>query len=109
MTGPSPACHDVLMSEDAPITARDEIRASVFGRMRCPSCGGLAAELLGRHNLILLPAEGIHGVVECRDGERVKLESYSAFRAGMNIALADDVTWFAETRGLREAGFPVIS
>ena len=34
------------------ITPRDEVRVSEFGLLRCPSCHELAAEVLGRHNLV---------------------------------------------------------
>ena len=36
----------------ADFDARDELRVSGWGLLRCPSCGELAAELLGRHNLL---------------------------------------------------------
>ena len=90
---------------DEPLSARDEIRVSEFGLLRCPSCGELAAELLGRgHCLIQILAEG-QPEAECRDGKRVVLDGWEAMRAAANIALADDV-WRRETLALRELGFP---
>jgi len=104
------------------ITARDEIRVSEFGLLRCPSCGELAAELLGRHNLVftlgetLVTRENWRGAqalllsrsspwCECRDGERVPLEDYQTTVAAANIAVADDA-WFRTNRALAGLGWP---
>ena len=90
--------------EPEPLSARDEIRVSEFGLLRCTSCGELAAELLGRHCLILILAEG-QPEAECRDGKPVVLAGWEAVQAAANIALADDV-WRRETLALRAMGFP---
>lgn len=93
------------------LAARDEVRVSAFGILRCPSCGELAAELLGNGHLLIWWVEGEPGpegrmVAEGRDGQRVELKDYDSAVAAANIALADEV-WFRETLALREIGFPV--
>lgn len=83
------------------MTARDEVRVSGFGLLRCPSCGELAAELLGRHALVL-GGEGAEMWCECRDGRPVVLSvagNFEELKAAANIALADDF-WLRS-----EAGF----
>jgi hypothetical protein len=111
-----------MSSDDWFPDARDEIRVSEFGLLRCPSCGELAAELLGRHNLILTFGEtlvareiqwGRQVLIlskgdpwcECRDGQRTPLDGYEAFVAASNIAVAD-TCWFNENRMWRKLGFP---
>lgn len=105
------------------LTARDEIRVSEFGLLRCPSCHELAAELIGHHNLIImhrnvrmipstwkgyrtLLLEADQPWCECRDGERAFLASYQSYVAAANIALADQV-WFTENRFYANIGLPL--
>ena len=92
------------MQPDEPLAARDEISVSGFGLLRCPSCGELAGDLLGRHHLILVQAPG-PPEAECRAGKRITLTGFEQFQAAANIALADDI-WWRETLDLRELGFP---
>jgi hypothetical protein len=98
---------DEIVFPETGLTARDELRTSEFGLLRCPSCGELAAEILGQgHSLLImpesekLPGDGSAGwlVVECRDGERVTVTDFAQGIAAANIALADDM-WFRETPG----------
>ena len=111
------------MQPDKPLSARDEIRVSEYGLLRCPSCGELAAELLGNgHCLVLAYApisderraalpehlrEHVTQVfeAECRDGRRVPCDDWDTAVAASNIALADEV-WRRETLALRAIGFP---
>jgi hypothetical protein len=118
---------DELIFPETGMTARDEVRVSEFGLLRCPSCGELAAEVLGRgHCLILswgdtaistetwmgypvvLAAKG-KPWCECRDGKRVSLDmaaaDYETICAAANISLADSV-WFAETQAFKAMGWP---
>lgn len=118
---------DELIFPETGMTARDEVRVSEFGLLRCPSCGELAAEVLGRgHCLILswgdtaistetwmgypvvLVAKG-KPWCECRDGKRVSLDmapaDYETICAAANISLADSV-WFAETQAFKAMGWP---
>lgn len=117
---------DELIFAETGMTARDEARVSKFGILRCPSCGELAAELLGHHSLIMswgdvaltgdiwmgypvvLMAKG-EPWCECRDGKRVSLSvaatSYDVIKAAANIALADSA-WFADTQAWRKMGLP---
>jgi hypothetical protein len=81
---------------DEPLSARDEIRVSEFGLLRCPSCGELAAEIIMTgHCLIMLPLDGDEGPpgCECRDGERVTITDYDQAVAAANISLADAVNF----------------
>ena len=87
---------------DEPLSARDEIRVSEYGLLRCPSCGELAAEILMTDHCLLLlpdseqlPEDGSEGflVVECRDGERKIIADYDTAAAAANISLADDVNF----------------
>lgn len=91
--------------------AREEIRAA---GLVCPSCGLNAADLFGRHCLILItstqitPGRGFGQSVpligepehscECRDGQPVILSGadFDAWKAAANIALMDDF-WFRES------------
>lgn len=105
------------------ITPRDEVRASSFGQLRCPSCGELAGELLGHHNLILMTANvrqepgiwmGIEVKLlkkdrpwaECRDGQRVELDGWEMWEAAANISCADQM-WFSDSQLWARSGFPV--
>lgn len=114
---------DEIVFAETGMTARDEVRVSAFGLLRCPSCGELAAELLGHHNLILCHGEtlvsreafrGHEALVlergkpwcECRDGERVELAGWELWEAAANISLAD-ACWFGETQMWRRLGLPV--
>lgn len=94
------------MTNDRPLTARDEIRASAFGQLRCPSCGGLAGDILGTGHCLVTVAAGAPMECECRDGRRVTCNDLATTLAAANIALADDA-WYHETLGLRALGFPV--
>jgi hypothetical protein len=83
---------------DEPLSARDEVRVSGYGLLRCPSCGELAAEVLGRHSLIV-DFGGTGGWCECRDGTRVMLsaaEDFEKVKAAANIAVADDFRFRSE-------------
>ena len=111
------------MQPDEPLSARDEIRVSEFGLLRCPSCGELAAEILGNgHCLILitvpisdesrnaLPGHLREHVTEeieaeCYAGQRVQCREYDQMAAAANIALADDVCR-RENLAWRAMGFP---
>jgi hypothetical protein len=76
--------------------ARDEVRVSGYGLLRCPSCGQLAAEILGRGHCLILGGDGSVPWCECRDGKRVTLsaaEDFEKVKAAANVALADDF-WF---------------
>ena len=105
--------------EPEPLSARDEIRVSEFGLLRCPSCGQLAAEILMTSHCLLilpdserLPADGSGGllVVECRDGQRTVIRDYDSAVAAANISLADDVSFPREAAlqvaVLPETGWP---
>ena len=90
------------MQPDEPLSARDEIRVSEYGLMRCPSCGELAAEILMTSHCLLilpdsekLPKDGSDGllVVECRDGQPSVIRDYDSVVAAANISLADDVNF----------------
>ena len=90
------------MQPDKLMSARDEIRVSGYGLLRCPSCGGLAAEILMTSHCLLilpdsekLPKDGSDGllVAECRDGQRAVIRDYDSAVAAANISLADDVNW----------------
>ena len=111
-----------LVFPETGMTARDEIRVSEFGLLRCPSCGELAAELLGRHCLILchgkatvtretwrgctvLLLEAGKPWCECRDGQRTELDGWDSWVAAANISLADEV-WRLDTIAFRATGFP---
>lgn len=102
------------------ITPRDEVRVFGFGILRCPSCGELAAELLGRHNLVLSHGEAVRARetwmgteavtlkrgkpwCECRDGVKTELDGWETWKAAANISLADAV-WFNENRMYAEMG-----
>lgn len=92
------------------LSARDEVRVSEYGLLRCPSCGELAAEILMTdHCLILLsfPDKKEEGwmVAECRDGGRVTITDYDTAVAAANIALADDVN-FREKQHYRWLYYP---
>ena len=105
------------------ITPRDEVRVSGFGLLRCPSCGELAGELIGHHNLILSHGEAIRSremwmgmeVVtmkpgkpwcECRDGVKAELSGWEAWEAAASISLADQV-WFNENQLYAKIGLPL--
>lgn len=105
------------------ITPRDEVRVSGFGLLRCPSCRELAAELLGRHNLVLMHRNvrmvsdtwmGLRIVqletdkpwCECRDGVKAELDGWEMWEAAANISLADAV-WFNENRMYAKMGIPL--
>ena len=102
------------MQPDKPLSARDEIRVSEFGLLRCPSCGELAAEIVMTSHCLLilpdserLPADGSGGllVVECRDGQRTVIRDYDSAVAAANISLADDVN-FREKQHYRWLYYP---
>jgi hypothetical protein len=70
--------------------AREEIRAA---GLTCPSCGENAADLIGRHGLVLAlfgMDRTVYGQAECRDGAPVILDTYELARQAANIALLDD-------------------
>ena len=86
---------DELAFPETGMTARDEVRVSEFGLLCCPSCGELAAEILGRHALVL-GGVGTEMWCECRDGRQVALsvaENFEELKAAANVAFADDF-WF---------------
>jgi hypothetical protein len=107
----------------APMSARDEIRASEFGLLRCPSCGELAGEIvMTDHCLILISVpisdesraalpvhlrEHITEEIEaeCRAGQRVACQDFGQMQAAANIALADDVN-FREKQHYRWLYYP---
>ena len=111
------------MEPGEPLSARDEIRVSEYGLLRCPSCGGLAAEILmTSHCLILVYVpisderraaipEHLREYItqdieaECRDGGRVTLADYDQAVAATNISLADAVN-FAERQHYRWLYYP---
>ncbi len=93
-----------LIFPETGMTARDEVRVSAFGVLRCPSCGELAAEILGKHRLALA-GDGAALTAECRDGQPVTLDGYGQFEAAANIALADEIM-FREEQAWRAMGFP---
>jgi predicted RNA-binding Zn-ribbon protein involved in translation (DUF1610 family) len=81
--------------------AREEIRASSYGQLACPSCGRPAADILGTgHCLVLIPScEAGPGAIveaECRDGQRAVCSTWDDMVATANISLADEV-WRRET------------
>jgi hypothetical protein len=81
--------------------AREEIRASSYGQLACPSCGKPAGDILGTgHCLILIPScEAGPGAIveaECRDGQRAVCSTWDDMVATANISLADEV-WRHET------------
>ena len=82
------------MQPDEPLSARDEIRVTEPGLLRCPSCGDLAAEILmTSHCLLILPdSEGLL-VAECRDGRPAVIRDYDSAVAAASISLADDVNF----------------
>jgi hypothetical protein len=78
-------------------TAREEIRASSYGQLSCPSCGKPAADIIGSgHCLVMIPAcEPGRGAVleaECRDGRRAECRTWDELQAAANISLTDEVT-----------------
>ena len=89
---------DDLIFPETGMTARDEVRVSEFGLLRCPSCGELAAETFGSHRLVL-GGEGAEMWCECRDGQRTALSvaaNFEELKAAANIALADDFAFRSE-------------
>jgi hypothetical protein len=69
--------------------AREEIRTM---GLVCPSCGGNAADLLGRHCLILISGSG-QPEAECRDGQRITVDTYDKVVGAMNVAVLDEWWW----------------
>jgi len=109
---------------DEPMSARDEVRVSEYGLLRCPSCGESAAEIvMTDHCLVLVTRTPVsrdrgfgHPVAlmgepecscECRDGQPVVLTgaAFETWQAAANIALADDVN-FAEKQHYRWLYYP---
>ena len=83
--------------------AREEIRASSYGQLACPSCGRPAADILGTgHCLILIMAGEVAApgdvivTAECRDGQPAGCTTWDQCQAAANISLADEV-WRQET------------
>lgn len=91
------------------MSARDEIRVSEFGLLRCPSCGQLAAEILMTGHCLVYEfrGEGSNFWVqaECRDGGAIGTRDYDVVVAITNIALADDVN-FREKQHYRWLYYP---
>jgi hypothetical protein len=101
----------IRSAADPPLSARDEVRVSEYGLLRCPSCEASAAEILMTdHCLILinvplsqetratLGPELLEHITEeidaeCRDGRRVPCRDWDTMEAATNIALADDVNF----------------
>lgn len=98
--------------------AREEIReAGLF----CPSCGKNAADLIGRHCLVLITSTPVspgrafgqnvalmgkpEPSCECRDGQHVVLDGFEMWKAAANFALLDDF-WFRESMAYAKLGFP---
>ena len=73
-------------------TAREEIRASSYGQLSCPSCGKPAGDIIGTgHRLIMIMAEP-RPEAECRDGQRAQCDTWDLMEAAANISLTDEVT-----------------
>ena len=78
-------------------TAREEIRASSYGQLSCPSCGKPSADIIGTgHRLVMIMTSeaqpGAKMEAECRDGQRVQCGTWDQAMAAANISLADEVT-----------------
>ena len=93
---PADPTGDVLRADaDA---ARDEIRASSYGQLHCPSCGKPAGDIIGTAHCLILAGldRGQKLMAECRDGQPAECRTWDDMEAAANISLADEV-WRLET------------
>lgn len=73
------------------MTPEQEVRAV---GLCCPSCGLNLADLIkANHRMALILIPGGGGYAECRDGQRVQLDTLDKVRAAYNLATAEGWLW----------------
>ena len=101
---PADPIGDVLRADaDA---ARDEIRASSYGQLHCPSCGKPAGDIIGTAHCLILAGldRGQKRMAECRDGQPAECATWDDMEAAANISLAEEVRRLETTASAKITG-----
>jgi hypothetical protein len=75
------------------VTPEQEVRSAAIC---CPSCGGNLADLMktGHRMALVVIADGLsNAYAECRDGQRLQLDTLPKVQAAYNLAAAEGWLW----------------